>query len=187
MISFIKYLEDNTALQLDDTPITRIYDKAKISVGLVRKYNPDILSGISVIANLGSGAYGVYTHYSSEDKRSIYFGKNIPNNLIKKMYPDVPDDDLKKGDVIRVNVNRILNDPKVNSDLDAVMQIAATIVHEATHAQEVAKTGVTNETMPEKNERAFIALMQKPDINKEIIVALLRFPQSSRKVKNKLY
>lgn len=75
---------------LDAKAVIQIYDKAKISVDLVKKYHPELLNSISVIANLSSGAYGVYTHfgvnqpYVGQGKMSNIELKNLPKELIQK-------------------------------------------------------------------------------------------------------
>lgn len=67
------------------------------------------------------------------------------------------------------------------------MQIASTIVHEATHKKEIAEKGVTSEVGPKQAEQQFINILKQPDKQKEIIDALMKFPQTSKKVKNKLF
>lgn len=171
-----KFTEWLNQQQVDDSAITKIYDKARISVDLVKRYRPDLLKGIAVIANLASGAYGIYTHYQLQNQQSrpITYGDQSPDitslspELVRKMHPDIDTSDLKKGDVVRVNVQRILHDPKVKSEIEAIMHIAATIVHELTHHKEVQQTGQTSETGPEKAQAEFINLLSRPEVQKQI-------------------
>lgn len=112
---------------LDFSQITTVYNKAHIAVDLVRWYNPEILNNISTIANLASGAYGVYN--SGENKKIlpkdiqqslIYYGKinpnsigNIPEKTLLQYYPQIDKNKIQKSDTIRVNVRRIVNEKKM--------------------------------------------------------------------------
>jgi hypothetical protein len=155
--------------QIDASQIERVYDKARISVELVRMYNPMFLENISTIANLASGAYGLYNSGENKkmlppdyEQRLIYWGKitkdqigNIPTKILKQYFPDLEENNIKSSDTIRVNVQRILSQSK--TDLEAVLQIASTIVHEATHRIERETKGQTFETGPKGEEHKFMA------------------------------
>lgn len=170
MITFKEFI----AMQpnIDESQIDSIYNKAHIAVELARTYaqrsnNADLMKNIAVIANLASGAYGVYN--SKENKKIlpkniqqslIYYGKIDPNNInliptmtIKKYYPQVPQDQIKNSDTIHVNIRRILNE--LPNDTDRIIEIASTILHEARHEWERDNLGHTDETGPVKLETEF--------------------------------
>ena len=153
--------------EVDETEIDRLYDKAHISVELVREYKPDLLNNISTIANLASGAYGLYN--SGENKKVlptnakfIFDQKHIdpntidllPKSVIKQQFPEIDEKRIKESDTIHVNINRIVKESK--TDWDAVLQIAATIIHESTHEMEREETGQTSEVGPQRAEREFM-------------------------------
>lgn len=179
MLKFKEWLNQRTlgTEEVDSSQIERIYDKAKISVRLVQEYdktlpvNERLLLRINTILPLSSGVYGLYL--SKENKKAIgkdvanklklIFPKdlmlnqklqNLPVQVIKKYIPDVDEKQIQPSDSIHVNVQKILqtvkNDPK-----QAIIQIGATIVHEATHDKEFHEKGSTNEIGPENAERAF--------------------------------
>ena len=80
--------------------------------------------------------------------------QTLPTAVIKQYLPDIDEKKIQPSDSIHVNINRILqtvkNDPK-----RAIIEIGATIVHEATHDKEYHQTGKTNEINPEKAEKNF--------------------------------
>jgi len=147
MISWQQFIENliTTKRNIDSSQIQTIYGKANIAVELAKMYNPDLLSQVSVIANLASGAYGIY---------------------------NTGEDNDQTGDTIHVNVRRILNEKK--TDVEAILEIASTIIHEATHDAEYAQTGRSDETGPKRTEENFMnwvkqnwnTIIQKfPEIN----------------------
>lgn len=160
----------------DITQIERIYDKAHIAVQIVNMYNPRILDEISTIADLASGAYGLYN--SSENnkvlppqynQKLIYLGKGndltkIPYKILQKYFPGIDKKQITFRDTIHVNIRRIMSQFK--DPLEAILQIAATIVHEATHEREKEETGTTSETNPQIEEKKFITWAIK---NREMI------------------
>lgn len=152
-----------------DSKINQVYDKAQYAVKLVQLYdqstNQKLLTNITTIAPLNgnSSVYGLYN--SAENKKVIgpeatnkikfKFGQNVlnqnsihtlPNVVIKKYIPDIDEKQLIPSDVIHVNVRDILT--KFGDTLSAVIEIASTIVHEATHDLEFQTKGKT--TNPEK-------------------------------------
>lgn len=153
--------------QTDSHEIEGIYGKAHIAVQIVQMYNPDLLKNISTIANLSNGAYGLYNSGEVQkelppdvEQKLIYNGKvdknnigKIPNITLKKYFPELDETKIKESDTIRVNVRRILT--QVKSPFEAIVQIATTIVHEATHAKEMQIQGYTNETGPLAAEKNF--------------------------------
>lgn len=161
---------------VDERQIDAVYDKAKLSVRLVRLYdkatNQTLLKNISTIANLSSGAYGLYS--SSENKKVIgsqvvnnlkmKFGSDImstnklntiPNAVIKKYVPGIDERMIQPSDVIRVNIQKHL--ATHGDSIEAILEIASTIVHECTHELELQNTGATNEAGPIAAERRFMA------------------------------
>lgn len=161
---------------VDERQIDSIYAKAKLSVRLVRLYDKatsqTLLKNISTIATLTSGAYGLYS--SSENKKVIgsqvvnklkmKFGDDImstnklntvPNAVIKRYIPDIDERMLQPSDVIRVNVQKHL--ATHGDSLEAILEIASTIVHECTHEIELQTTGTTSEIGPVAAEKKFMA------------------------------
>ena len=160
---------------VDERQIDSIYAKAKLSVRLVRLYdkatNQSLLKNISTIATLSSGAYGLYS--SSENKKVIgpqvvnrlkmKFGDDImstnrlntvPNAVIKRYIPDIDERMIQPSDVIRVNIQKHL--ATHGDSLEAILEIASTIVHECTHEIELQTTGTTSEVGPVAAERRFM-------------------------------
>lgn len=170
--------------EVDSSRVERLYARVKDSVRLVRMYDEAtgqrLLTNISTIAELGSGnAYGLYV--SSENKKSI--GPEVINK-IKLIYPNdpdlnkklqqlpkkvilqyLPDIDPKRiipSDVIRVDVMRHVRN--YGDSPAAVVEIASTIVHEATHVKEFEETGKTYDgpgTAVQKAEAAFKAWVKQ--------------------------
>jgi hypothetical protein len=184
-MNFKKWLEQNTlgTEYVDETKIDAIYDKSKLSVRLVQLYdetrsdNPKdepskrkLLLNINTIMPLSSGAYGLYM--SSENKRVV--GKDVlskmrlifpkdfmlnqklqtlPNAVLRKYIPDVDEKQIQPSDTIHVNINKIVRE--LGDSIEAIFQIASTIVHEATHELELQYYGKTGETGPQAAETAF--------------------------------
>lgn len=155
--------------KVNENEIDQLYSKAHVAVQIVNYYNPKILDNISVIGNLGSGAYGVYNSGENKkyippqlEKSLVYYGRvnrrnldMIPKKTIQQYYPQVDLNQIKPGDTIRVNIQRIIRE--AGSDFEAIMEIASTIIHEATHEIERETTGTTSEVGPVKAEQAFKA------------------------------
>lgn len=169
---------------VDERQIDQLYSKAHLATEIVKLYNPKILENIAVIANLASGAYGVYT--SGENRKTlpkdvesnlIYYGHvnrhnldMVPKKTIKQYYPQIPDTAISQSDTIHVNVRRIMQE--MGSDFDAVIEIASTIIHEATHEIERETTGTTSEAGPVAAERKFKAWAES---NKNMLAQ--KFPE----------
>jgi hypothetical protein len=164
MINFKEWLNQK---QTDSHEIESVYGKAHIAVQIVQLYDPNLLKNISTIANLSNGAYGLYNSGEVQkelppdiQQKLIYNGQidksninKIPNITLKKYFPELDQTKIKEADTIRVNVKRILS--QVNNPLEAVLQIASTIIHEATHANEMQTLGHTDESGPEQAEARF--------------------------------
>ena len=179
-----EYVESTLGTEdVDASQIESLYANVKKSVMIVRdfdktrpienKQNPvhvQLLRRISTSANLASGsAYGVYM--SSENKKWI--GPDVVNQ-IKLIYPNdptlgqklqklpkhtilqyIPNIDEKKivpSDVIHVDVMKHVK--KYGDSPAAIIEIASTIVHEATHVIEQEETGRTADGSGTAVERA---------------------------------
>ena len=187
---------------VDESEISSLYDKAHLAVRMVQEYDPTLLENISTIANLSGGAYGVYNNADNqkiipedikEKLRYIYQGNitdqqmaMIPKAEIvayfdkyKEVFPDVDvqalQDQIQQDDTIRVNVNRILQES--SSDEEAIIEIASTIVHEATHEIEKEETGQTSEAGPEAAERDFINAVAAGTIGAGVLQQLRQINQ----------
>ena len=177
MKSFNEWLNENlnvVGTENVNSQIDNLYNKAKYAIKLVQLYgkmtNQKLLNNISTIAPLNSGVYGLYN--SAENKKVLSpiaankikfkFGQNIlsqnnlnkvPNVVIKQHIPDIDENQLKPSDVIRVNVQKIVRE--LGDTKEAVIEIASTIIHEATHELEFQTTGKTNEIGPKAAESKF--------------------------------
>lgn len=183
MINFKKWLcEQNTVGTefVDETQIDAIYDKAKLSVELVRLYdqmtNQKLLTNISTIVPLVSGVYGLYNSAENQkvigsdilNKIRLKFGNDIvsirniqkiPNIVLKQHVPDIDVSKIQPSDIIKVNIKRIVSE--LGDSKQAIIQIASTIVHEATHELEYQTTGKTNEIGPKAAENNFMNWVEK--------------------------
>jgi hypothetical protein len=155
-----------------------------------KENNKKILNNISTIANLANGAYGLYNSkynkkvisQNASQKIRFKFGddvlssskiNNIPEIVVKRYIPDIRDEDIIPSDVIFVNVSRIVKE--LGDSIQAVLEIASTIVHESTHEKEREETGQTSEVKPQQEEKLFQTwfvknknriLMKYPILNK---------------------
>lgn len=175
-MNFKEFFQNTVGTELvDSSRIESLYKKAKISIKIVQMYdkmtNQKLLTNISTIAPLSSGVYGLYM--SKENKKVI--GSNIvnklkllfpkdmmlnqklqtlPNSVIKQYVPDLDEKQLRPSDTIHVNVQKIV--AELGDSKEAILEIASTIVHEATHEIELQTTGKTNEIGPKNAENHFI-------------------------------
>lgn len=206
MAEFRKWLEANT-LGTDEVEsrIDQIYDKAKYAIKIVQMYvkakspnDPErnLLKNISTVAPLNSGVYGLYN--SAENKAVIgpaaaskirfKFGNDVvrqqnnlqklPATVISQYLPDVDARHITPSDVIHVNVQKIVRE--LGDTIEAVLEIASTIVHEATHEMEYRQDGKTGEGGPKAAEARFM-LWAKANINSIIssIPQLKSFQQTT--------
>jgi hypothetical protein len=172
-ISFKTWLEINTVgtKEVDESKIDAIYDKAKISVKLVQMFNEKLLYNINTIIPLQSGVYGLYNSAKNQkvidqheiEKIRLKFGSDvieknqidmIPNVVLKQKIPDIDLNKIHPSDTIEVNVSRILRE--LGNTKRAVIEIASTIVHEATHENELQTKGSTSEIGPKAAEMQFM-------------------------------
>ena len=174
---FAKWLEQTTVGTelVDSSKIDALYEKAKISVQIVQLYdkmtNQKLLTNISTIAPLSSGVYGMYMSSENHkvigkevlDKMKLLFPKDImldkklqtlPNAVLKQYLPDLDEKQIIPSDTIHVNIQKILK--QLGDTPQAILEIASTIIHEATHELELQTTGKTSEVGPVAAERKFI-------------------------------
>jgi len=190
-MNFRKWLEQSTigTEMVDESRVDAIYDKVKTSVQIVQMYDqtrssdpkstPDkrkLLLNINTIAPLTSGVYGMYM--SSENKKVIgpdvlnkmklVFPKDamitqklqtLPIAVIKKYIPDLDEKKVQPSDTIHVNVQKIIKE--FGDSPKAIIEIASTIVHEATHELEREFYGKTDETGPKKAEQDFMSWVKQ--------------------------
>ena len=181
MKGFTEWLIENT-LGTDEvnSQLDMLYDKAKYAVKLAQTYvktlqgpERNILKNISTVAPLNSGVYGLYN--SSENKAVIgpaaankirfKFGadairqqanlQRLPSNVIRQYLPDIDPRQITPSDVIHVNVGKIVRE--LGDTPEAIMEIASTIIHEATHEMEYRSNGKTDEIGPKAAEARFMA------------------------------
>jgi len=182
MINFNEWLLSKEP-EIDEREIDALYDKAHIAVELVRDYyketgQPSYLRNISTIANLASGAYGLYNSGENREiidptieQRLIYWSKGklnkdqlkrLPKRILKQYFPDLDMRYVRPGDTIRINVRRELAESK--SHWEAVLRIGSTIAHEAKHEAEMREredmpkmpTGPFSEPKAEMEAKRFI-------------------------------
>lgn len=172
-ISFKTWLEINTlgTKEVDESKIDSLYDKAKISVKLVQMFNEKLLYNINTIIPLQSGVYGLYNSAKNQkvidqqeaEKIRLKFGKDvidkhqidmIPNIVLKQKMPEIDLNKIHPSDTIEINVSRILKE--LGNTKRAVIEIASTIVHEATHENELQTKGSTSEVGPKAAEMQFM-------------------------------
>lgn len=169
--------------------INSVYDKAHIAIEIAQAYSqekqPGLLANVTTIANLASGAYGLYNSAENQKKLPpnierwlIYKGikkediNKLPYVILKKWGVDPKQ--VQIGDTIHVNVRRILSQSK--NDLDAVLQIASTTIHESVHEREREFTGTSSENGPKLAEQEF---MQWARQNLDKIIQ--RYPELSNR------
>jgi hypothetical protein len=175
MLGFTEWIRESTAGNDQVfSQIDALYDKAKYAIKLVQVYskatNQSLLNNISTIAPLNSSVYGLYN--SGENRRIIgpaaaskvkfKFGQDalqnqdlqkIPQYVIKQHIPDIDERQIAPSNVIRVNVRKIVSE--MGDTPETVIEIASTIIHEATHDMEFQASGKTDENGPKKAEDAF--------------------------------
>ena len=134
-----------------------------------------LLSNISTIATLNQGVYGLYNSKENKEvilnqlaikpeqlnKIKMTFGqdaigkenidglprdvvKGVSLNVIKKYIPEINVSAFSPSSVIHVNVQKHLQTHK--DPISAVIELASTIVHEATHELDFTNTNATSES-----------------------------------------
>jgi hypothetical protein len=167
------FLKEDATLgtELVNDQISNEYNKAKFAIDLVREYDstkPDqegndlkrrkLLPNINTIAKLSAGprVFGLFNPAEDNqiisgnkfetDKMNAFFkGKiqSVPESMIKKYFPTADPNLIKQSSIIRVNVPQIK--AKFGDSPKTVLEIAKTIVHEATHELERQITGSTKD------------------------------------------
>jgi hypothetical protein len=184
MKSFKKWLYEATYAGTDEmeSKIDFLYDKAKYAVKIAQMYvqkapgaNREILKDVTTIAPLNQAVFGLYNSSENDaiigpqmaEKIKFKFGpqdinsskniKKLPLSVVKQYVPDLDPKQFIPTSVIHVNVNNIVS--KFGDSREAVIEIASTIVHEATHSWEYRNSNVAagqspklTETNPEKAE-----------------------------------
>lgn len=158
--------------------IESIYNKSHVALKLAEAWpeGAKLLSRVSVIGNLASGVYGIFLSKENKkvlppdvESKLIHYGKvekenlmTLPNAYIKELYPDVDTNRIQESDTIHVNIRRIISE--IKDDLHRIIEIASTIIHEATHVEDFqARTKAKlnmhddpqSETHAKDNERKF--------------------------------
>lgn len=171
------------------------YDKANLAVQLVNAYDSNILRNVSTIVPLSGSAYGVYMNSENikgiDPKMRMIFRGYIDDKQIDMMpktqlieyfkrfegrpgFEDVDftnlENSIEANDTIRVNVNKILSE--IDSEYLQVIEVASTIIHEATHANEMEEQGSTSEAGPEAAERAFASAVMSGQIGASLLINL---------------
>lgn len=177
MINFKEWM-NTVGTENVESKIDQLYNKANLAIKLVQIYSKEnrlnLLKNISTIAPLNSGVYGLYNSrenkkvigLSAANKIKFKFGNSLvqqnninqlPNKVIKQYIPDIDENQLMPSDVIHVNVQRIVRE--LGDSKQAIVEIASTIVHEATHNIEFHSSIKINpalaETGPKKAEELF--------------------------------
>lgn len=181
------YLDESTVgtEEVDARQVIGLYKRVEDSIRLVKMYdqtlpmNQQLLRDISTIADLHSGsAFGMFINSDNTNVigpdvmqkiKLIYpndpmIGKKIQKLSRKQIIDHLPDDvkkeiDPKKiqpSDIIKIDVKKHLN--KYGDSAAAIIEIASTIVHEATHVLEYVEKGETFDgpgTAVEKAEASF--------------------------------
>jgi hypothetical protein len=186
MMQFRIWLEQNT-LGTDEvvSQIDGLYDKAKYAIKIAQMYvksskDPNVknlLKNISTIAPLNSGVYGLYN--SAENKAVIgrpaanrtrfTFNQDLlkqqdkiqklPIAVIRQYMPDIDPSQIIPSDVIHVNVQSIVSE--LGDSIEAVLEIASTIIHEATHDMNYRNTGKSPEADSKAAETPFLLWAQQ--------------------------
>jgi hypothetical protein len=181
-MNFSKWFNEQSTIGtefVDEKQIDTAYNKAKYAVRIVQLYDQatkqNLLTRINTIANLQSGAYGIFM--SSEDRKyfsskaikglRMVFDKELLDSgkihqvaksvILQKLNQagiSLGPNDLIANATIRVNIAKHLSDSRY-SELDRIVRIASTIVHEAVHVKEHEEQGRTGEMGPEAAEKHF--------------------------------
>lgn len=181
------YLEMNTlgTEEVDARQVMAIYNRVKDSIELVKMYDQtlpvdkQLLRHISTIADLHAGsAFGMFVNSDNTNVigsdvmqkiKMIYpndpmIGHKVQKLSRKQILDNLPDHVRKEidprkiqpSDIIKIDVKKHLS--KYGDSPAAIIEIASTIAHEATHVLEYVEKGETYDgpgTAVEKAEQAF--------------------------------
>jgi len=173
---------------VDGGKIEATYPFSHEAVRLVREYDENALYNIGAIEDMPEG--GAYGYYSTGDNvhqlpqeiadrvRIVFNTDNIdliPTSSLIGAIPELNEQSVQIGDVIHVNINRIITESQHPNPIifhfNIIKEIAKTILHEATHVIEVETTGETSESSAEQAETPF---GQYIDSNFERIAQLIK-------------
>jgi hypothetical protein len=159
--------------------ISQAYSKSKYAIQLVQKYDSSLKTGAKLLPNINiiaqlSAAPNVFGLYRTDEKKKIISNKvpkdiadkiktvfkgkegSVPEVTLHKYFPQLKPEDILESDMIRINVNDIVR--QLGDTPKAILEIAKSIVHEATHELEHEITGSTKDgpgATVEKAEEAF--------------------------------
>lgn len=148
------------------------YPLSHVAVQLVREYDENALYNIGAVEDMpGGGPYGYYStgdnvHQLPQeiaDRVRLEFNTEnidlIPTSFLLNSIPELNEQSIQIGDVIHVNINRIITESQhpnpIIFNFNVIKEIAKTILHEATHVIEVETTGETSESSAEGAETPF--------------------------------
>jgi len=158
--------------------ISQAYSKSKYAIKLVQEYDKSLKTGakllpnINVIAQLSADPH-VFGLYRTDEKKkvisnkvpkeiadkikTVFHGKegSVPEVTLHKYFPQLKPEDVLESDMIRINVNQIVK--QLGDTPKAVLEIAKSIVHEATHELEHELTGSTKDGPGATVEKAEVA------------------------------
>jgi len=180
MKTFKKWLSEVNTVgteEVDFSKVTPAYSKVGLAVKLVQLYDKmtgkDLLRDINTIVPLSGGpvAYGLYSSSQNRKvvgpKAKLIFNQakfdqhsidTLPNAVIKDKFPNINLAELIPSVTIQVNVPRFVRE--LGDKTWTIVQIASTIVHEATHEKEFQQLKDPNaklgEAGPERAEKEFI-------------------------------
>jgi hypothetical protein len=159
--------------------ISSVYNKAKLAIKLVQEYDKTLKPGYKLLPNINTVAQlsadpHIFGLYKTDEKKKIISNKvppqiadkikttfrgkegSVPEITLHKYFPQLKPEDVLESDMIRINVNSIVR--SFGDTPRAVLEIAKSIVHEATHELEHELKGATQDgpgTAVEKAEDAF--------------------------------
>lgn len=177
MISFKRWLSEAAYAGTNemDSKIDYLYGKAKYAVKIAQMYvekapgaNKDILKDVTTIAPLNQAVFGLYNSsendaiigpqlaekikfkFGSQDINSINSLKKLPLSVVRQYIPDLDPRQFVPTSVIHVNVGNIVG--RFGDTKEAVIEIASTIVHEATHSFEYRNAKAVGGRVPKLTE-----------------------------------
>lgn len=177
MTSFRKWLFEVVYAGTDEmeSKIDMLYDKAKYAIKVAQMYvqkapgaNREILRDVTTVAPLNQAVFGLYNSAENNaiigptlaNRIKFMFGKDaikstenlkkLPLSVVRQYVPDLDPKQFAPTSVIHVNVQNIVK--RFGDSKDAVIEIASTIVHEATHSWEFRNAKVSGSQKPNLTE-----------------------------------
>jgi hypothetical protein len=185
------------------------YDKANLAVQLVNEYNSDILRNVSTIVPLSGSAYGVYMNSENsknipEDMRMVF--RSSMNDQQINMTPKATlieyfkrfegrpgmenynfnqlENSIDINDTIHVNVEKIKS--SIASEYYQVLEVASTIIHEATHANQMEEFGDDGEGVPESEENKFKTAVFNHTVGASLLADLEDIEENGNQIRDTL-